>query len=124
MVTLPKQKSHVPCRPSNGVAQNVLILPFSALSFSIGGLAMALLIPAATRSIWSATTDIATPPPLHGSTTADVCIIGAGIAGLTTAYLLGRQGKKVIVIDDGRLGGGETRVTTAHLASAIDDRFT
>jgi glycine/D-amino acid oxidase-like deaminating enzyme/nitrite reductase/ring-hydroxylating ferredoxin subunit len=87
-------------------------------------LTMTVLLPAATRSIWSATTDIATPPPLRGSTTADVCIIGAGISGLTTAYLLGRRGKKVLVIDDGRVGGGETRVTTAHLASAIDDRFT
>lgn len=84
---------------------------------------MTLLLPAATRSVWSATTDIATPPPLHGSTTCEVCVIGAGIAGLTTAYLLGRRGKKVLVIDDGRLGGGETRLTTAHLASAIDDRF-
>jgi glycine/D-amino acid oxidase-like deaminating enzyme/nitrite reductase/ring-hydroxylating ferredoxin subunit len=85
---------------------------------------MPTMLPAATRSIWTATTDIPTPPPLHGSTTADVCIVGAGIAGLTTAYLLGRRGKKVIVIDDGRISGGETRSTTAHLASAIDDRFT
>jgi glycine/D-amino acid oxidase-like deaminating enzyme len=38
----------------------------------------------------------------------DVCIIGAGIAGLSTAYSLIQQGKFVIVIDDGPPGGGET----------------
>src|SRR5881392_2565846 len=31
---------------------------------------------------------------------ADVCIVGAGIAGLTTAYLLGREGQSVVVVDD------------------------
>jgi glycine/D-amino acid oxidase-like deaminating enzyme/nitrite reductase/ring-hydroxylating ferredoxin subunit len=54
---------------------------------------------------------------------ADVCIIGAGIAGLSTAYHLARSGASVIVIDDGPIGGGETGRTTAHLASALDDRF-
>src|SRR5690606_6891694 len=34
------------------------------------------------------------------------------------------EGKKVIVIDDGPVGGGETGRTTAHLANAMDDRFT
>ena len=54
---------------------------------------------------------------------ADVCIVGAGIAGLTTAYLLTKEGNRVIVVDDGPTGGGETCRTTAHLVSALDDRF-
>lgn len=54
---------------------------------------------------------------------ADVCIVGAGIAGLTTAYLLTQEGKRVIVVDDGPTAGGETCRTTAHLVSALDDRF-
>lgn len=54
----------------------------------------------------------------------DVCVIGGGIAGITTAYLLGLEGKRVAVVDDGPIGGGETSRTTAHLASAQDDRFT
>jgi glycine/D-amino acid oxidase-like deaminating enzyme/nitrite reductase/ring-hydroxylating ferredoxin subunit len=54
---------------------------------------------------------------------ADVCIVGAGIAGLTTAYLLSNEGKRVIVVDDGPTAGGETCRTTAHLVSALDDRF-
>ena len=55
---------------------------------------------------------------------ADVCVIGAGIAGLTTAYLLAREGKSVVVLDDGPVAGGQTQRTSAHLSNAIDDRFT
>jgi len=51
------------------------------------------------------------------------CVIGGGIAGLTTAYLLAKAGKAVTVIDDGLIGGGETCRTTAHLTNAIDDRI-
>ena len=53
----------------------------------------------------------------------DVCIIGAGIAGLSTAYLLGREGRSVVVLDDGLIGGGMTGRTTAHLTNAFDDRY-
>jgi glycine/D-amino acid oxidase-like deaminating enzyme/nitrite reductase/ring-hydroxylating ferredoxin subunit len=55
---------------------------------------------------------------------ADVCVIGAGIAGLSAAYFAAREGKRVVVIDDGPIGGGETSRTTAHLAYGLDDRFT
>ena len=63
-------------------------------------------------------------PKLTESVEADVCIVGAGIAGLTTGYLLARAGKSVVILDDGPLVGGMTSVTTAHLSDAIDDRFT
>ena len=53
----------------------------------------------------------------------DVCIVGGGIAGITTAYLLAKEGTSVAVIDDGLIGGGETCRTTAHLSNAIDDRI-
>ncbi|HET9504109.1 MAG TPA: FAD-dependent oxidoreductase [Hymenobacter sp.] len=61
--------------------------------------------------------------PLRANTTADVVVIGAGIAGLTTAYLLGREGKKVVVLEDGEIASGETGRTTAHLSNALDDRY-
>jgi glycine/D-amino acid oxidase-like deaminating enzyme/nitrite reductase/ring-hydroxylating ferredoxin subunit len=61
--------------------------------------------------------------PLEGDARCDVCVVGAGIAGMTTAYLLAKKGKSVIVVDDGPVGGGMTSRTTAHLMTAIDDRY-
>src|SRR5688572_12892050 len=53
----------------------------------------------------------------------DIAIVGGGIAGMTTAYLLARAGKAVAVIDDGNVGSGETGRTTAHITHALDDRY-
>lgn len=75
------------------------------------------------ESIWEATTRMPTCGPLNESLRADVCVIGAGIAGLSTAYSLRQAGKAVVVLDDGPLAGGMTKVTTAHLANALDDRY-
>lgn len=78
----------------------------------------------ATTSIWMATAaEIPSENKLLKDAVADVCIVGAGIAGMTTAYLLAREGKRVIVLDDGPIGGGMTGRTTAHLVNALDDRF-
>lgn len=77
----------------------------------------------ATESIWMATADTPSFVPLITDTRAHVCVIGAGIAGMTTAYLLTRAGKAVVVIDDGRVGGGETGRSTAHISNALDDRY-
>jgi ribulose 1,5-bisphosphate synthetase/thiazole synthase len=59
-----------------------------------------------STSIWMDVGDIPEPPQLDADTQADMCIAGAGIAGLTTAYLLGREGRTVVVMDDRPLGGG------------------
>jgi glycine/D-amino acid oxidase-like deaminating enzyme/nitrite reductase/ring-hydroxylating ferredoxin subunit len=61
--------------------------------------------------------------PLSLNTTVDVCVIGAGIAGLSTAYELLQEGRTVLIIDDGAIGGGQTERTSAHLANALDDRY-
>ena len=76
-----------------------------------------------TVSVWEATDGVRAAGELTGSLETDVCVIGGGIAGLTTAYLLTKAGKRVAVIDDGAIGGGETARTTAHLSNAIDDRI-
>src|SRR5712691_9714785 len=76
-----------------------------------------------TLSLWAGTAEVPGRPSLADDVDTDVCIVGAGIAGLTTAYLLTREGRQVVVLDDGPIGGGETGRTTAHLASALDDRF-
>jgi len=60
---------------------------------------------------------------LSADARADVCVIGAGIAGLSTAYMLMKKGRRVLVIDDGPVGGGMTARSTAHLTNAIDDRY-
>jgi len=51
----------------------------------------------------------------------DVAIVGGGMAGLSVAYCLSREGKKVVVLDDGPIAGGETCRTTAHLTFSQDD---
>jgi len=76
-----------------------------------------------TTSVWMALDERLSLPSLTNSTTADVCIIGAGIAGMSTAYLLARAGLSVVVLDDGPIGGGETGRTSAHLSNALDDRY-
>src|SRR4051812_19982340 len=74
-------------------------------------------------SLWEATTTTSVLNPLRQDTGADVCIIGAGIAGLSVAYTLARAGQGVVVLDDGMIGRGMTARTTAHLVNALDDRY-
>lgn len=76
-----------------------------------------------TQSIWQGTFPVPDYPALDWDLTTDVCVVGAGIAGLSAAYMLAREGKQVAVLDDGPIGGGETGRTTAHLSDAMDDRI-
>jgi glycine/D-amino acid oxidase-like deaminating enzyme/nitrite reductase/ring-hydroxylating ferredoxin subunit len=75
------------------------------------------------HSLWVNTANPARSEPLQENARADVCVVGAGIAGMTTAYLLAREGRSVIVLDDGCVGCGQTGVTTAHLAYEIDSLY-
>jgi glycine/D-amino acid oxidase-like deaminating enzyme/nitrite reductase/ring-hydroxylating ferredoxin subunit len=74
-----------------------------------------------TRSIWMDTEVCPEAASLDRNVTADTVVVGAGIAGLSTAYELAEQGQRVVVIDRGQIGGGMTARTTAHLASVCDD---
>ena len=71
-------------------------------------------------SLWSATSKEPAIPVLDKSIDADVCVVGAGIAGMTTAYLLAREGKSVVILDKSQIGSGETAHTSAHLSNVID----
>ena len=76
-----------------------------------------------TTSVWMRTADVQRLAPLSGDERVEVCVVGAGMAGLCTAYHLVRENRRVLVLDDGDPGSGETGRTTAHLANAMDDRF-
>lgn len=75
-------------------------------------------------SLWHQTLEVPARKPLSEHLVTDVCVIGAGIAGLTTAYTLLQAGKRVVVLELDQVGSGESGRTTAHLANALDDRYT
>ncbi len=77
----------------------------------------------ANTSLWMATANTPAQSRLRENIRTDVCIVGAGIAGLSIAYMIGREGRSVVVLDDGLIGGGMTGRTTAHLSNAYDDRY-
>jgi len=75
-------------------------------------------------SYWAATSSMSRYPALDRDLTVDVAVIGAGITGLTAAYLLKRAGRTVAVIDRGRCGGVDSSLTTAHVTCVTDADLT
>ncbi len=61
--------------------------------------------------------------PLNENISVDVCVVGAGIAGLTSAYLLLKAGRSVAVLESATIGSGQSGRTTAHFVTALDDRY-
>lgn len=56
-------------------------------------------------------------------TRADVLIIGAGIAGVSTAMSLLQEGREVLLLEKNFIGAGQTARSSAHLSNAFDDRY-
>jgi glycine/D-amino acid oxidase-like deaminating enzyme/nitrite reductase/ring-hydroxylating ferredoxin subunit len=73
-----------------------------------------------TTSFWLASASMPSFPPLPGPCEADVCVVGGGIAGLTTAYLLSRDGMRVVLIEAFELASGESGRTTAQFVPPDD----
>lgn len=69
-------------------------------------------------SYWIDTTPATHMSQLTEDHEADVAIIGGGIAGLTSAYLLAKAGKRVVVLERDHITLAETGHTTAHLQIA------
>lgn len=69
------------------------------------------------QSIWSKTTDLPKQKELKGNVQVENVVIGAGMAGILTAYFLQKQGKEVIVIEADKVADGQTKNTTAKITS-------
>lgn len=74
-------------------------------------------LPEFPNSLWRSTHTFPTFPKLEEDAAADVAIIGAGIAGITTAYLLAQSGLSVIVLEAGKVLDGTTGHTTAKVTA-------
>ena len=75
------------------------------------------------QAVWSSTDFSPTYPSLSGDVRADVAIVGAGITGLSTAYHLAKAGKKVVILEQSRVGKGTTGSSTGNLYAPIDERL-
>lgn len=73
-----------------------------------------------SQSYWEDSSSVSRYPALDRDLTVDVVVIGAGITGLTAAYLLKRSGRRVAVIDRRRCGGVDSSRTTAHVTGVTD----
>jgi glycine/D-amino acid oxidase-like deaminating enzyme len=68
-------------------------------------------------SLWREHDSISSFLPLKENISTDVTIIGAGITGITAAYLLAKEGLKVVLLEAGSVTGGTTGFTTAKISS-------
>ncbi|HYG22819.1 MAG TPA: FAD-dependent oxidoreductase [Verrucomicrobiae bacterium] len=76
-----------------------------------------------TESYWQSSAALPQFPSLANDLTVDVVIIGAGLTGITAAYLLKREGVKVALLDRQRVAQADTGHTTAHLTYVTDERL-
>ena len=67
------------------------------------------------RSLWKATASLPEFPELVGDVRTDVLILGGGIAGILTAYLLHEKGVRYVLVEKGRICSGTTGNTTAKI---------
>src|SRR3954468_6441778 len=56
-------------------------------------------------------------PSLDEDLEVDACVVGGGIAGVTTALELARGGRSVVLLERDRVGAGVTGHSTAKLSS-------
>ncbi|EOU1121830.1 FAD-dependent oxidoreductase [Clostridium perfringens] len=72
------------------------------------------------KSVWSESCKFRKRDALNKDIKTDVLVIGAGIAGVLTAYMLKQKGREVVVIDAAEIASGNTKNTTAKITSQHD----
>src|SRR6267142_5647537 len=70
--------------------------------------------------VWIDTAPIRKFPKLQRNISVDVLVVGAGVTGITTTYLLKKAGSTVALIDRERVASIDTGHTTAHLTYVTD----
>jgi glycine/D-amino acid oxidase-like deaminating enzyme len=59
-------------------------------------------------------------PKLEENLICDVAIVGGGLAGVLTAYMLAKSGKKIVILEKDKVGSGATEYTTAFITQNVD----
>src|SRR5688500_7480334 len=76
-----------------------------------------------TESYWRDRRGMPAVPKLERDIEAEGVVVGAGLTGITAAYLLRKEGVRVALIERGKLCSGDTGQTTAHLTYVTDYRL-
>ena len=74
-------------------------------------------LPPESKSYWQDSVSFPTYPSLAQDEKYDICIVGAGITGLTTAFLLSQEGFSVCLLEANRVLSGTTSLTTAKITA-------
>ena len=69
------------------------------------------------ESVWMENAEIRKREPLPGDMEVPAAVIGAGLAGILTAYYLKLAGIPAVVLEADRIGSGQTKNTTAKITS-------
>lgn len=80
----------------------------------------------ARESVWIHKDPVSNRPrfsALSSDVDTDICIVGAGIAGISTAYELVKRGHQVVLLEARDVLSGETGRTSGHLTDDLDDGF-
>lgn len=80
--------------------------------------------PISTTPYWASSASFPRFPSLADDVVTDVVVVGAGVTGLTTAYLLAKAGRRVVVLERDRCAMTDTGHTSAHLTMVTDLRLT
>lgn len=72
-----------------------------------------------TTSVWTGTAGAASRPALPADTAAEVVVVGGGITGVTTAFLLAAEHRPVILLEAHGLGAGDTGGSTGNIYETL-----